>query len=301
MQKFFQRSITLKKSILKFLNLINSFIDSINLLTFQCLQTKIYCIMSFKDDMKSKCNFSYEHYIEILNLLKKRNYKFSFFSQKPNLKNKKIYLRHDVDFSLDTALQLAKIESGEQINSVYFIRLAGPFYNIFKTENVKILNEIISLGHQIGLHFEGDSGIDLYGKSIPKKEAIEYAVEKQIKTLKTYFKVSKIISFHCPHLAKSIINKSFKNFISTYSYDFFGKTKYLSDSTGNWREGCVCNLLKSDKTPNNLQLLMHPIWWGRKNKLNSDKHYYKNLWKLFKELDSASAREHPFYKKRYSV
>lgn len=249
----------------------------------------------------SSCDFSYRHYKEILNLLKKQKYKFCFFSNRPgsfNLNNKTVYLRHDIDFSPKMALSMAKLEYQKNISSTYFIRLAGSFYNVFEPKNAKIIQEITSYGHQLGLHFEGDIEVNLFGKDFPSVKIIEQAVEKQIKTLQKYFKTSTIISFHCPHLASFVIDKQFKNFISTYSPDFFSKTKYLSDSAGTWQKGCACRWLTTDKLPANLHLLIHPFWWGRTN-LNANDFYYQKLQEKFKELDLISAKENPYYKRRF--
>ena len=62
--------------------------------------------------MKFNCDFSYRHYLEVLNYAKK-TYKIGPIRDYNSLKkNKKfILLRHDVDFSLIHALELAKIEA----------------------------------------------------------------------------------------------------------------------------------------------------------------------------------------------
>jgi len=240
---------------------------------------------------KIRCDFSFDHYREILNLFKKRGYKFSFFSESPNLKMKRVYLRHDVDFSLEKALKMAQIENENNVHSTYFIRLSAPFYNIFSPDCSKIIKEIFSLGHQVGLHFEGG----FYETRNTTKKTIEKEVSRQLSILKDYFKAKSVVSFHRP--SKFIFNHKFGDFINTYENKFFGKIKYLSDSKGNWREGCVCRWLNSSTPPHNLQILIHPIWWGRKEKdLNL---FLQNFLKeKFKYLDAFLQKDCQSYKKK---
>lgn len=176
----------------------------------------------------NKCDFSFRHYKEILEMLKKQGYEFCFFNS-PSSRTKRVYLRHDIDYSPERALEIAKIEKQLGVSSTFFVRLNSPFYNMRP-------KEIADLGHQIGLHFE-------------KGE-----IKKQLEALGT-----KIVSFHRP--SESVINKKFNGFISTYEPRFFRDIKYFSDSKGVWREGCIC---QQESLPSILHINMHPIWWDEK-------------------------------------
>ena len=66
-----------------------------------------------------------------------------------------IVWRHDVDYSLNCSLKLAKIEQKEGVKSTYFINPHSEFYNVAELSQYEIVKEILSLGHDIGLHFDG--------------------------------------------------------------------------------------------------------------------------------------------------
>jgi len=89
------------------------------------------------------------------NLLQKSlsNYKFIKYSE-IDRNECFILLRHDVDFSLSRSLELAKIEYRNGISSTYFLDLHCKFYNVFERSQFEKINEIIELGHDIGLHFD---------------------------------------------------------------------------------------------------------------------------------------------------
>ena len=224
------------------------------------------------------CEFSFNHYEEILKLAKKE-YKFSDFLTLPDLKTKRIYLRHDVDISLDRALILAKIENKNNVVSTFLIQISTPFYNPFDEKNVKIIKEIKKLGHYVGLHYNGP--VDLSDFKLEKN------IELQLDMLSSFFQIDKVVSFHQP--SKKLFNKKFKNFISTYEPNFYKNKniKYISDSKGGWREGCACKFIaeNSDKYYN-LQILTHPIWWDKENysvRQHLDNKYLKETIAYFKK------------------
>ena len=70
-------------------------------------------------------------------------------------------------------------------------------------------------------------------------------------------------------------NKKILNVTNTYDDKFFNKTKYFSDSRGQFNHG---NPLDSDefKKGLNIQLLTHPIWWiGDGNNVNERLKWFK--------------------------
>ncbi len=85
------------------------------------------------------CSFSLEHYFEVLITLKKEFTIGAVGDYEKLRKSKKfLMLRHDVDFSLDYALRLAKEEIKNEIRSTYFILIHGEYYNPFDKKNRKL-------------------------------------------------------------------------------------------------------------------------------------------------------------------
>jgi len=241
--------------------------------------------------INKKCNFSFQHYGKILRLAKKQGYRFCFFSELPDKRIKRFYMRHDVDLSLEKALRLAQIERQNKVVSTFFVRLNAPFFNIFDSTHYKLIKEILKLGHQIGIH------LDVNSQKLTKK-SIEEEITRQFRVFEDYFNfsVEKIVSFHRP--TRFVLNKNFKSdiFINVYNSQFFSKIKYLSDSRGKWKEGCVCKLLESSHSPLNLQVLTHPIWWGRKHR-DSNKSLAGYLKEKVEYLDESLTQDSLVYQK----
>lgn len=210
--------------------------------------------MLSETEIIKNCSFSIEHYFEVLNILKKE-FVIGTIGEYEKLKKSKkfLILRHDVDFSLDYALELAKKESNNEIKSTYFILLHGEYYNPFDKKNTKIIREISNLGHEIGLHYD----TSFFSES--SKKEIE-SIRDEIKVLEMITKREiTSISQHIPSETRGIFtNLKDVGLIDSRDPEITKHVKYISDSGHFWREGCMCKHIKNF---DRLQILTHPIWW----------------------------------------
>lgn len=216
-----------------------------------------------------ECGFTFGHYKDTILLAKRKGYAFSTFRDYTDKKTEKrlILLRHDVDFNLRNALTFAELENKSGAVSTFFIRVHAPF-NVFSYDNYPILKKIISLGHEIGLHYEPDFFILLNEKNFTNTFNRERTVLENI----INEKISGI-SLHEPNRRSSNLAvdenllKKLKLRYSAYQPKFVKEFKYISDSGGRWREGCFCQFIKKD-TPK-LCVLTHPVWWFNKSPIEN--------------------------------
>lgn len=206
--------------------------------------------------------FSFKHYREIMRSINQKGYKtISFYEE---CSSKHVLVRHDVDIDLDSALEIARIERQENVKATYYIWINSPFYNIFERRYSKIINEILSLGHDIGLHFD-ETAYEI----ICEEDILKY-IEKECFIINSYFGIQiRSISFHRPSKYVLENNLALGKYINTYSNKYFKEYKYISDSNGIWRDGCGCNLFSENKF-DRIQLLTHPIWW-KQNHMDGNK------------------------------
>ena len=204
--------------------------------------------------MIENCSFSLEHYFEVLISLKKEFTIGTVGDYEKLRKSKKfLMLRHDVDFSLDYALRLAKEEIKNEIRSTYFILIHGEYYNPFDKKNRKIIKEISSLGHEIGLHYD----TSFFSES-SKKEIESIRNEIEVLEMITEKKITSV-SQHIPSETRGIFTNLRDNgLIDSRDPEITKQVKYISDSGHYWREGCMCKHIKNF---DRLQILTHPIWW----------------------------------------
>ncbi len=140
-----------------------------------------------------KDDFSLKNYKRCLELSLSLGYNFytldDYFCNRSS-SEKNIILRHDVDTQLDIALRKADIEKELGVKSTYFIRLHSHNYNFFCIKDLNKIIDILSLGHEIGLHYE----TDFY---ILNKKDIQQSINKEIGIMEYY--LNQKIKTVCPH------------------------------------------------------------------------------------------------------
>tara|TARA_A100001015_G_scaffold316156_1_gene429736 strand:+ start:5983 stop:6672 length:690 start_codon:yes stop_codon:yes gene_type:complete len=218
-------------------------------------------------------NFNSRNYKKLLNFFIKRNYKFVNYKSFKLKKN--ILLRHDVDFDVDKALSIAKIDYSLKIRSHFFFLVDSPFYNLLEKKNIEALRKISKMKHFIGLHLNMSNKIQALSK-----DDLVFKFEY----LKKLIPASKIFSIHkYGSEKKNIYLNSFLNF---YRKNI---TKiYYSDSGGKFRFGLPTQDFRIINQKKSFQLNIHPIWWIGKEQRNqkiSNLIRHKNL-NLINEIQS---------------
>ena len=212
-------------------------------------------------DNKSKYffdDFTADNYKNILIKLKDLGFDFKTFCTFDGLINssKIVILRHDVDFSVNRALRLAKIEHDLSIVSTYFLHIHNDFYNLLQKSTFDKCIEIINMDHKIGLHFDSH----FYNIDNEKDLELKLSFEKEV-LVKIFSKKIKVFSFHNTNdFTLSCKNELYSGMINVYSTKFFEGFTYCSDTNGYWRFKRLEDILISDKVKL-LHLLIHPAWW----------------------------------------
>lgn len=177
---------------------------------------------------------------------------YSNFQDKQNF----LLLRHDIDFSVENALQMAKIESNLGVQSTYLFDIHSPFYNPLEESEIEKIHAIKSMGHKIGIHFD-HTPYKLHGED----ELLKH-LKMQIDIFNHYFCViPEVFSFHNPDTVTAKFDKyKYCNTINTYATLFKSSVPYCSDSGGVWRFKNLMDFIH-DTNIHCAQILVHPIWW----------------------------------------
>lgn len=171
-------------------------------------------------------------------------------------KERFVLLRHDIDMSVHAALALARIEAEEGVQSTYFLLPGSIYYNLLDPYVQRVTEEICSLGHALGLHF------DARNYPVDTVAALEKHLHAERRFLEEYCNLSiKAFSFHNPAtLTDEFREHSYAGMVNTYAEYFRTQLEYVSDSNGIWRHRSLTEVLASD--PPRLHVLTHPIWWS---------------------------------------
>lgn len=203
-------------------------------------------------------DFTEENYERLIKIISNKYITISYdYEEIMNNKNN-ILLRHDIDYSINRSLKLAQIEQKNGVKSTFFLHIHNEAYNIFEAGQYEIVKRIISMGHDIGLHF--DHGF--YKNITNNKSEIENWARYEKELLERLYGISiKAVSFHNPE-ATSVLevkNRTYAGMVNAYSKDIADRYKYCSDSNGYWRFERLEELL--EKGYEKLHVLLHPAWW----------------------------------------
>lgn len=197
--------------------------------------------------------FTYEAYARMIESLRKENYSICPYRESYTAE-KVCILRHDVDNSLESALEFAQLEKKLGVSSTYFILIRSDFYNPFSKKNSEIIYRISELGHNIGLHFD-----EKYC-GLSENSDIPTVIAEEAESMRRLLGISvNSVSMHRP--SKTTLDADYKipGLVNSYSQRFFRDFKYVSDSRRNWRED-VEQIIESGQYPQ-LHILTHPIWY----------------------------------------
>ncbi len=163
--------------------------------------------------------------------------------------------RHDVDFSPQAALRLARIEHSIGVRCTYLFLLRGTFYNLLEERNARIVRSIAALGHEVGLHFDPAAAGARDRRSFDKALLAEAGAMQQLLGVHvTSF------SLHNPDLSPVCPREDrCAGLRNAYAARLFGTADYCSDSNGYWRFEPLDVFL--GRPHRAIHVLTHPGWW----------------------------------------
>ena len=192
--------------------------------------------------------FGTAKYETLLNSFLRNGFNLSLDWSAPSHR-KHVLLRHDVDFSISNALQIARVEHSLGVSATYYFMLTSNMYNLMSEHSINLVKEIQSLGHAISLHFDPTASGGL--KSFPQQKLLfEHLFDTQID----------FVSIHRPGPFLENNNANLYGCSHTYQDRYFKLMTYISDSAGKDIEKDIENYV-SNPNEAGLQLLTHPIWW----------------------------------------
>jgi hypothetical protein len=190
-----------------------------------------------------KCEFSLLHYKEIIETARDKGYIITPIRKYTDSNVKQILLRHDVDFSLEFAYDLANIEYDLGVESSYYVLLHAETFNVLAPKSMGII-ETMSKIHEVGLHYDS-----------------RYSLSHEVDILSSIAR--KPITSYTQHVPTLSSKEVYQGLINPNELDF----TYISDSGRNWREGCICQHIGKQKK---LHVSMHPEWWVTNSKNRED-------------------------------
>jgi hypothetical protein len=177
------------------------------------------------------CDFSLEHYRELLRAAREGGYRWAGFDRAPEAGD--VILRHDVDLSLEAAVALAELEAEEEAWSTWFLMTRSVFYNLDSAEGERTIERLRALGHRVAHH-----------AVYPHLDLDE--------------RFDRVVAWHNPD--PEYVNEPIDGVVNVMQPPWFDREHYRSDSNRHWRSGCPHDALARGELEW-VQMLTHPEIW----------------------------------------
>lgn len=195
-------------------------------------------------------DFTHRAYCELLEYLRGLGRRIVPFRDIPAT-GPYVILRHDVDFSVAKAEEMAVFDRQAGVQSTFFVLLTTPYYNPLDEENLRTLRRIVGMGHEIGLHYDC-TGFDALTSAEQYRR-----IQSLAACLESHLDIRvKAIAQHKP--AAASMHPEFPGYIDPYFQPFFKTIGYISDSRMLFRVKDVFAFFRDHPR---CQALFHPIWW----------------------------------------
>lgn len=192
-------------------------------------------------------------YPELIRTFIRSGYRCSPFVANPP-RHGRLLLRHDVDFDVRAAGEMAACEIVLGVRATYFFMLRSRFYNLYDSQNTDIAMAIRDAGHEISLHFD---------PSVYERHQIQAGLDRELTVFETLFGDSPgCISVHMP--PRELLgykSTPFGHIQHTYQWKYFGQIGYFSDSEGQFNCPIHSSWFAEKRS---IQWLTHPFWWADK-------------------------------------
>jgi hypothetical protein len=198
--------------------------------------------------------FTIRDYQSILDAARTHGYVFGRFTDpEPEPTTHVIYLRHDIDNCIESALRMAELEARAGVVSTYLTMVRSANYNPFTRAGLRALRRIQDLGHEVGLHFtaEEHEPEDLETDLAACIRADATLLENAIGTR------PRVFSFHNPSEQREF-RVEVSGLVNAYADRFFRDVCYLSESNMGWRHGSPVEVL-AERRHRIVQVLVHPL------------------------------------------
>lgn len=159
-----------------------------------------------------------------------------------------VFWRHDVDYSLDAALEMAMLEAELGVQSTYYLRPDPRVYGVTPDGLVGVGKEIAGWGHELGVHVD----LGLPRDATVTDEQMRTACREQAALL-SHLRVYSRVSFHAP--PHDVYWRDVPGFDHAMGPEWRGR--YAADSRGHWTISPERLLL----TLKRVQIGLHSEWY----------------------------------------
>ncbi len=209
-------------------------------------------------------DYSLKSYSDTLRAYRDAGYAVTGFEQylaEPQAQH--LVLRHDIDNTIEQAMRVARVDAEAGCTSTFFLRVHARGYNLMSLQSLQIIQEMEALGHEVQLHLEGGLSDWLGGDNWEWAERQRAVFEAAVGRPLGGFSSHEPARMGGMEFANAL-REHWSDAVAYHAYEerfMMPNMKYLSDSSGRWREGHFGMWVGKEPL---MQVLTHPFWWFEK-------------------------------------
>jgi hypothetical protein len=184
-------------------------------------------------------------------------YRFGLFHETADTGEERVlYLRHDVDFSLAMAVELARINAQLGVTGTFFILLRGPAYNAATRRSQERLAELLTLGQRIAFHWAAPHEVPADHDALANHVRAEFELASRIIP-----ELDPVFAVHSPDgkLMRRCVELDCPPLVNANGNLFSRRMPYYADSNLRYSVETWRALIRRGEP--SLHVLLHPVNW----------------------------------------
>jgi RimJ/RimL family protein N-acetyltransferase len=201
--------------------------------------------------------YSTESYRSLIALALRQGYAFAGFVEDTQTGGRRIYLRHDVDYSLRMAVELAEINQSLGVRGTFCVLLRSQIYNLLSHYGLEAIRRVLALGQRVAFHYAAPPVLPASNEELAALIRADFeVVRRDLPELDPAF------AWHnpTPELITRGLRLNVPGLVNLYSEAYVKTIPYYSDS--NMRHSVAdFEAILSRNGHAALHLLFHPLNW----------------------------------------
>jgi len=200
--------------------------------------------------------YSKDSYRLLLALALRQGYRFVGFNDGAQVDDRRVYLRHDVDFSLKMAVELAEVNQSLGVQGTFCVLLRSQVYNLLSQWALEQVRTLLALGQRVAFHYAAPAKLPASDEELAALIHADFeVVRRDVPEIEAAF------SWHNPteDLIARGLRLKVRGLVNLYSEAYIKAIPYYSDS--NLRHSVADFEALFTRNGQALHLLFHPLNW----------------------------------------
>lgn len=205
----------------------------------------------------SHMTYSKESYRSLLRRALELGYAFAGFVEDTQAGGRCIYLRHDVDYSLRMAVELAEINQSLGVRGSFCVLLRSQIYNLLSQDGLQVIRRLLALGQRVAFHYAAPPVLPASNEELAALIRADFEVVRH-----ELPEIDPAFAWHNPtaELIARGLGLQVPGLVNLYGEAYIKTIPYYSDS--NMRHSVAdFEAILSRNGHATLHLLFHPLNW----------------------------------------